>query len=378
MKILITRSSENQTTGGAELSAKDQAIVLKKLGYNPVFLSNNTNLRSVLKKSSISAYPSIYMQRFKPPLRYVYFFAVAPFKFLYDLIIALAVRPDIINPHTREDQISFTLLKPLHRRPVVWKDPGDMFFVFNQPHSAFGRFYKKLYLYASKKADAIYLLNDSDRDSLLALLGKEYGSKLYSIPSSILYDEYSPSYEIKQSDTLIFGSICRLTDIKNISTTISAYLDIKNKLPKSQLLIVGDGPDRPNLEAIAKGDPDIIFTGPTKDISPHLNNIDIFIHSALQEGWGRNIKEAMYFGKPVIGANVGGIAKQITDRENGLLFNPKDIKQLTNLMLELASDKKLRQKIATNARKKATKDGDFTNIIQDQIIPIYKSVTSAK
>lgn len=378
MKILISRSSENQTIGGAELSAHDQAVVLKNLGHDPIFFSNNKALRLKLSKKGAHTYPSLYLQRFTPPFRYLYFFTLVPVKLLYDLAIAWIVRPDVINPHTREDQISFTLLKPLHRRPVVWKDPGDMFFVLNQTHGLFGRLYKKAYLRSAKKADAIYLLNHNDRNLLLSTLGKTYTSRLFSVPSSIIYDRYSPSNETKQTDTLVFGSICRLTDVKNVSTIITAYSQAKNSLPKSKLLIVGDGPEKKNLETLAKKDTDIIFVGAIDDISPYLNSIDIFIHAAHQEGWGRNIKEAMYFGKAIIGSNVGGIAQQITDRENGLLFDPNNTTQLTALMIELAREKKLRMDISRNARKKAFRDGDFTDIVKDRIIPIYESVVRAK
>lgn len=378
MKVLISRSSENQTIGGAELSAHDQAVVLKNLGHNPTFFSNNRTLRARLSKRNVRNCPSLYLQRFNPPFRYLYFFALIPVKIVYDLAVVLFVHPDIINPHTREDQISFTLLKPLHRRPVVWKDPGDMIFVLNQAHGWFGKVYKKTYLYSAKKADSIYLLNDDDRGALLQAIGKEHSHKLSSIPSSIMYESYSPAFDQKRSNELVFGTICRLTDTKNVSAVISAYLSIADSLPKSKLLVVGDGPERDVLESLAGGDPRIVFTGHTKDISPHLNSIDIFVHAALQEGWGRNIKEAMYFGKAIIGANVGGIALQISDGKNGLLFDPNNTRQLAQLMTELAKDTGLRNNLSRNARKKALSDGDFTDIVKDQIIPIYEKVLSAK
>ena len=378
MRVLITRSSENQTIGGAELSARDQAIALRELGHYPIVSSNVKSIRSLLDKKSVKTYPNLYLQRFTPPLRYIYFWLMLPIKYIYDIILVFIANPDLINPHTREDQISFTLSRWLHQRPVVWKDPGDMTFVLKQKHGFAGSLYKNLYLYAAQKSDHIYLLNSDQLEELGNILGGSSRNRLSAIPSSVLYSDYLIKNDPKHDNMLTYGSICRLSTEKDVASLIKAYQLIVDQLPNSQLLIVGSGNEQKDLEKLAEHTPQIKFTGHSYDVSEQLNKIDILINPALEEGWGRSIKEAMYFGKAIIGSNTGGIAKQIDDGKTGLLFNPGDVDTLASKMKFLAENPKVRKAIGHQARNKALSDGDFLVIVRDKILPIYKSVTSSK
>lgn len=375
MKILITRSSEMQTIGGAELSARDQCRVLKQLGHQPVMMTNNTRLRRGLGDKGIASIRGWYIQNYTPPLRHILFWLGLPLKLVWDVAATLIIRPDVINPHTREDQITLTLTKFIHRRPVVWKDPGDMVFVLTRKHGLLGGIYKRLYLAAAHRADHIYMLNDEHVQQLGQALGST--DKISAIPSSILYEDYSPTNR-EPSDSLVFGSISRLTPEKDIATLVRAFLQISTSVPEAKLLIYGDGPQKRTLQEMAEGYDSITFAGWSDDVSTSLNTIDIFVHPAIAEGWGRNIKEAMYFGKPIIGSRVGGIAKQIEDGETGLLFEPGNIEELADKMLILANDSNLREQLAANAHQKALNDGDFVRVVEEQILPIYRAATSGK
>src|SRR5690606_23904333 len=91
------------------------------------------------------------------------------------------------------------------------------------------------------------------------------------------------------------------------------------------------------------------------------------------EGWGRNVKEAMYFSLPVVGSDVGGIADQIDDGKTGLLFEPKNVNQLEKQLDKLIKDSKLRTKLGKAAHNKAVADGDYVDLVKNQILPIFKS-----
>lgn len=370
MRILITRSSENQTIGGAELSARDQAFALQDLGHTPLMLTNSVRMRAELKAKEIQAYSSFYLQRFTPPFRYIYFWALFPLKLLIDLLLVWRLDPDIINPHTREDQISFTLTKPFHRKPVIWKDPGDMVFVFTQRHGLIGGMYRRLYSYAARKADHIYMLNDDHIDLLSSALALN-PANLSSIPSSILYKQYRPE-PIDPHDHIVFGSLCRLTTAKNVNLLIEAFKTVHRLRPHTELRIAGAGPELKHLQSLAHDMSSVKFIGAYADVSPVLNQLDIVVHPALEEGWGRVIKESMYFGKPIIGSRVGGVKRQIKDGETGLLFDPRDKQALIEKMLQLVDDATYRQKLGSNAHKKAIRDKDFVYVVREKILPIYE------
>lgn len=354
--------------GGAELSARDQCRVLQQLGHRPIMMTNNRRIRHELAEHNIGTVRGWYIQNFAPPLRYILFWLGIPLKFVWDIIVVLVTKPDVINPHSREDQITLTLGRLIHRRPVVWKDPGDMVFVLNKKHGFFGDIYKRLYLAATRRADHIYLLNPDHLDRLASVIGSE--SRLSAVPSSILYADYSPAND-HEDRGLIFGSISRLVPEKDIASLIRAFIQVETELDDARLIIYGDGPEKAILQEMAEGYDSISFAGWSDDISASLNSIDVFVQPALEEGWGRNIKEAMYFGKPIIGSRAGGIAQQIIDGQTGLLFPPGDSNSLADKMLHLSRNPELRRQLAKAARQKALADGDFTQVIEEQILPIY-------
>lgn len=369
MKILISRLTDG-TFGGAELSAIDHAWAYNKLGHDVLFITNIP--RDKTEGLNVVWVP--WPHKFSGVIKLIAF----PLAMLYQVVITLFARytfkPDIMNPHSRDDQVLQTLLKPLHRVPTVWKDPADLrHFLERDVDSFFWKINNSLLHKAVVKTDCIYTLNPSERKLILdALKSKKLNPPpIEIIPSSILYDNYDLSAKsIKPNHKLVISTIIRLDVHKGIQYLIDAYM----KIPKenTELWIVGDGPYRKELEDMASERDDIIFYGFQTDVSKYYAATDIFIQPAEFEGWGRNVKEAMYFGLPVIGSNVGGIAKQITDRENGLLFEPKNVKELADRLTKLLDDKNLREKLGKAAKKKALADGDYTDLIRDKVIPLFK------
>jgi len=108
------------------------------------------------------------------------------------------------------------------------------------------------------------------------------------------------------------------------------------------------------------------------DVSEVFNKIDIFVQPAEFEGWGRNIKEAKYFEKAIIASSVGGIKKQITHNQNGLLFNAGDEDALYKNLLTLIDNPEKRTYLSKNARKSALNEGDWIYTVEKEIIPLFE------
>ena len=378
MRILTLRiSSDSKVIGGAEKSAFLHLITLRKLGHKAELYTN----------AKFEGVKARFVPNFKP-LRWLWLWLVLPCR-------AVLGRYDIINPHSREDQIIFTLTKWLHHTPVVWKDPGDLIHNIKLGREGIlGRMNQRLLIKAIKKADAIYMLNSEDRSIVLdrlAKLGHTVDSgKISVVPSDILFSDYDlkakpPTQANKYSDILqnvglsktpdplIIGTIIRLDDHKGVQYLLEAARSLNDKHNNLEFWIVGDGPYRPQLELISEDLDNVYFFGHQDDVSPYLNAIDIFVQPAEFEGWGRNVKEAMYFARAIVGSDVGGIAEQIDDGQTGLLFEPKNSKQLEQKLAKLIQDKKLRTKLGTAARKKALADGDYVDLVKTRILPIFKS-----
>ncbi|HPC36485.1 MAG TPA: glycosyltransferase [Candidatus Marinimicrobia bacterium] len=117
-----------------------------------------------------------------------------------------------------------------------------------------------------------------------------------------------------------------------------------------------------------------------KDLSNIYSLLDYYLFPSInEEGFGMALLEAMSYGLPVVGLNVGVMAEIICDKYNGLLPFPKKwvktydgtceeaAQALANSIAELTSNSALRQKISKNARKTAKKfsTANFTKKIED-------------
>lgn len=375
MKIVVSRISDG-TFGGAELSAIDHAKSYLVLGHEVTMITNIEQPR--LK--GLKTYRTLWPHRHGGLLKLITFPLFSIHHALVTLWVKIVFRPDIYNPHSRDDQVIQTLLRPIHRTPVVWKDPADLrHFLARERSGFFWRLNNTLLHNAVQRADAIYTLNPNERD----LIFKEIDRlglnrpRIELIPSSILYSDYNLKAEAPQKkNSLVISTIIRLIDHKGVQYLIEAFKTLKDS-SNIELWIVGDGPYRDELEELAGSDERIEFFGFRSDVSTFYAAIDIFVQPAEFEGWGRNVKEAMYFGLPVVGSNVGGIAKQITDEENGLLFPVGDIDKLSKQLNRLIEDKALRKKLGTAAKKKALADGDYVNLINEKVIPLFREFTDA-
>jgi glycosyltransferase involved in cell wall biosynthesis len=375
MKVLISRGCW-YGFGGAEISAADQAVVLRQMGYQVVFLTNSKLLRQQLKSQGVRVRRSLWAQKFTGIARHLHFALVWPLMWIQYAWITLREQPDVINPHSREDQIVFTLLRGLHRRPVVWKDPSDLRYQLKPERTGgSGHWYEKLLRRAIAQADHIYVLNEDDRELLIAEMADPAASasKVSAIPSSILYAKYDRAASPLAKRAPVIGTIIRLEESKGVQYLIEAV----KRLPESlawELWIVGEGSYRKALEKQAGGDSRIVFLGHRSEVSPYYRTFDVFVQPATNEGWGRTVKEASYFGVPIVGSRSGGIALQIKDGETGMLFTPGDSKEICSCLTQLLSNAELRTRLAANARVWAEQTGDFNNIVEDRIIPLYRRV----
>ncbi|MFC0605110.1 glycosyltransferase family 4 protein [Winogradskyella pulchriflava] len=81
-------------------------------------------------------------------------------------------------------------------------------------------------------------------------------------------------------------------------------------------------------------------------------NCNIFINTTNFDNMPVSLIEAMALGLPIVSTNVGGIPFLISNNEDGLLVPPNDVAAMTNEIIKLKNDKKLKDKLVINARNK--------------------------
>lgn len=145
--------------------------------------------------------------------------------------------------------------------------------------------------------------------------------------------------------------VARLDPIKDQATLIRAFAAADP--PGWQLQLVGDGPDRPRLEALAVElglDPSAVFLGRRSDIPELLGQADLFAFSTTAaEGFGIVLIEAMAACLPVIASDVPACREVLRQGAAGELLPPGDDRAWAELLRELCSSPGERQALAAQA-----------------------------
>lgn len=149
----------------------------------------------------------------------------------------------------------------------------------------------------------------------------------------------------------------RLIALKGIPHLIRAFSQVRTQIPDAMLVIVGDGEQRPELEALAADlgmSTSIIFAGgrPHQDVIRFMRAADLFVLPSLIESFGIVLLEAMSCGLPIVASNVMGIPSIVTEAAHGLLVPPGDEAALAARIAELLADPQRRAAMAAaNVRR---------------------------
>jgi glycosyltransferase involved in cell wall biosynthesis len=129
------------------------------------------------------------------------------------------------------------------------------------------------------------------------------------------------------SNDPVVGTVCIIRSEKALDVLVRAAALLIRDLPRLQVLIVGDGPDRARVEALTEQvglSERVHFTGARGDISDVLAAMDVAVLSSDYEGSPRSILEFMDAGKPIVATRVGGVPEAIEDGVHGVLVPPRD------------------------------------------------------
>jgi glycosyltransferase involved in cell wall biosynthesis len=150
------------------------------------------------------------------------------------------------------------------------------------------------------------------------------------------------------------GIIGRLAAVKDHKNLINAFKLAREKLKNIELMIVGDGPLKQELESYVQEmglAESVVFTGARRDIAQLLSGFDIFILSSLDEGMPITLLEAMAAGVPVIATKVGGIPEIVVDGKTGFLVPPQAPDKLAEKIYLLLENGKLADLMGKEGRK---------------------------
>ncbi|MBS1640161.1 MAG: N-acetyl-alpha-D-glucosaminyl L-malate synthase BshA [Bacteroidetes bacterium] len=152
--------------------------------------------------------------------------------------------------------------------------------------------------------------------------------------------------------------------VKRVEDVVKVFAEVKKQLP-AKLLMVGDGPERPAAEDLARalGVIDFIsFVGKQEQIEEVLAIGDIFLLPSEYESFGLAALEAMAAKVVVISTNAGGLSEINIQGETGFMANVGDVTAMSNFAITLLKDEKHLQQMKEKAYEQALKF-DIKNII---------------
>jgi glycosyltransferase involved in cell wall biosynthesis len=142
---------------------------------------------------------------------------------------------------------------------------------------------------------------------------------------------------------------------KGIALGVDAFRRLAAARPRLNLVVVGDGPERRRLEAVARaapGPPRVTFAGavPDWDVARYYAAADILLYPTFRaEGTPRAILEAMSTGLAVVATDRGGVRTAVRDGETGILLGRPSTDLLTTAVAGLLDDPDRRRALGARA-----------------------------
>lgn len=207
----------------------------------------------------------------------------------------------------------------------------------------------KRFLFVSQKTGDNFAIKDASR-----------GRVLYDLPA-ISYQPVPNARQILElpSGNFIFGMAARFAPQKDFETLIKAAQIVRQTDPACLFVIAGDYNQNEAAREIFQSVNSMLdqtgtrenfrFIGFQSSMSLFYSAIDAFVLSSHWEGLATVVLEAMLYKKPVVTADVGGVAEAIIDGRSGFLVPPKSPQLLAEKLLAVMHDPALRQRMANEA-----------------------------
>ena len=260
---------------------------------------------------------------------------VNPFAFgfrCYDLLYRAGVHvPTVFSFHTLYGEFvkQYKLLKPLSH--LLW-------WFMREYHN---------------RADVNLTVSSIMRDEL----ARRGFQRVELWPPAVDSDLFHPSrrsLEMRQrltngaADKPLLLTVSRLAPEKNV-----AFLaDVLDQLPHTTLAVVGDGPQRTELERRFAGK-NANFVGYLKgaELAAAYASADAFVYASETETMGNVILEAMACGCPVVAPRAGGIPSLVSHRQTGMLYTPRDLAEAVDATRVLLAQDDFRCRLSRAARE---------------------------
>lgn len=209
---------------------------------------------------------------------------------------------------------------------------------------------------------------------------QQAGYKGTVIENSIRLADYSFRHRAKLQPRLLW--VRSFHETYNPQMAVHLVHELKQQYPDAQLTMVGPEVDGSmencqQLSSLLNVEKQVTFTGKLTKLewTTLAQQQDIFINTTHYDNLPVSVLEAMALGMPVVSTNVGGMPYIIQDKQNGLLVNPGEVREMADAIQQLIRNEELSASVSLNARKYA-EQFDWS-IIKVKWQKLFNSITAS-
>jgi len=181
------------------------------------------------------------------------------------------------------------------------------------------------------------------------------------------------------ADRFAVGWIGRMTAVKRTDDVLVAFKRLRDNGIDACLCMVGDGPDRTQLERRAHElgvVRDTLFLGYQEDVAPYYAAFDALVLPSGNEGTPVSAIEALAAGRPVVATRVGGVPDVVRDGKDGFLVEAGATDDLADRLERLARDPALRERMGEQGRARVLPRYAVHRLVDD-VDRLYRSLLQA-
>jgi glycosyltransferase involved in cell wall biosynthesis len=296
-------------------------------------------------------------------------------------------RPDILHTHTAKagtvGRVAAVLAGRRGPPIVVHTFHGHVLRGYFGPLRS--RLFRLLERWLASRTTALIAVSPQVRDDLVAL-GVAPAERFAVIRLGIELDERvagtedgrgeSRRYLGIPGDRFAVGWIGRMTAVKRTDDVLVAFKRLRDGGVDAVLCMVGDGPDRPELERRAHElgvAQHTLFLGYQEHVAPFYAAFDALVLPSSNEGTPVSAIEALAAGRPVVATRVGGVPDVVDDATDGFLVEAGATEDLAHRLAQLARDPELRERMGRAGRERVLPRYAVERLVDD-VDRLYRSL----
>jgi len=301
-----------------------------------------------------------------------------------------SIRPHVLHTHTAKagtvGRVAARLAGPSRPPVVVHTFHGHTLQGYFEP--AKERAYRQIERALARETDALVAVSPEVRDELVEL-GVAPAGKFAVIRLGIELSERIESAGrgggLRSSlgigeDVFAVGWVGRMTAVKRAGDVLRVVRLLRDGGVAASLVMVGDGPDRPELERLSREldiESSTHFVGFQDDVGPWYRAFDALLLPSRNEGTPVSVIEALAAGRPAVATRVGGLADVVTDGTDGYLVELGDLQGAADRLALLARDAKLRARMGAAGRERVVRRYRVPRLVED-VDRLYRALLGAK